>query len=123
MSKKRIVVVDDDKPVLETIRMALDAKGYEVCAVSNVMDAHQYLFSAKKPSLIILDVIMSVLDGKVAALIFKQSSRCGDVPILLISGKPAAELEVLVALTGASGYVAKPFTVQELLLTVARHIL
>ena len=108
-----ILVVEDDPSLRETIAAALEINGYPVQQAENGAQALE-LVEQEAPSLVLLDMVMPVLDGRE----FAAQLRAGgfDTPILVMSASrdPERSAEEI----GAEGAVAKPFGVQELLIKV-----
>ena len=101
---KKILIVDDEKPISDIIKFNMVKEGYEVVTAFNGREAIE-LFEAEQPDIIILDLMLPEIDGlEVAKSIRKTSS----VPIIMLSAKDS-ELEL-----GADDYVTKPFSNREL---------
>ena len=110
-----ILVVDDDQTILKTVRDILQLEGYPVATASNGAEALNVVKS-KRPSLVLLDMRMPILDGWGFAKRVRESGV--DVPILVMTAAQDARLwadEI-----GAEGYLAKPFDLMELLESVER---
>ena len=110
MSKQRILIVDDSELVLVMARDALEEAGYTVFTATNGIEANSYIFSVKKPDLIILDVMLPMLDGNKKAKLLREKEFSREIPILLLSSKSEDELRRLTAEAGADGFIRKPFT-------------
>jgi two-component system, OmpR family, alkaline phosphatase synthesis response regulator PhoP len=110
MAKQRILIVDDSELVLVMARDALEEAGYEVFTATNGIEANSYIFSANKPDLIILDVMLPMLDGNKKAKLLREKEFSREIPILLLSSKSEDELRRLTAEAGADGFIRKPFT-------------
>ena len=110
MVRKRILVVDDSEIVLDMARQALEEGGFEVVTATSAMEANEYIFCENRPALIILDVMLPMLDGDKKAKMLKENELTREIPILLLSSKPAKELHWLVQESGADGFLRKPFT-------------
>jgi DNA-binding response OmpR family regulator len=108
MSKKRILLVDDSEVVLAMTSEALVNSGFEVITASNGLEANRYLFQKDKPDLIILDVMIPLLNGNKTAKLLKENTNTREIPILLLSSKPADELHRLTTESGADGFIQKP---------------
>jgi DNA-binding response OmpR family regulator len=98
----RVLVVDDESRYVWTIRMNLEARGYEVFVASNGHSALD-LVASKEPDLVILDVKMPGMDGYAVCRRIREFSS---VPIIMLLD------------TGADDYVTKPFSVEELMARV-----
>src|SRR3990172_2965894 len=110
MAKK--LLVGDDEPVLtDTLRYNLVKEGYTVSVAANGETALN-LARQEKPDLVILDVMLPVLDGFEVCRILRQETT---VPILMLTAKDE-EIDKVVGLElGADDYMAKPFSMRELL--------
>ena len=107
---KRILIVDDEKPISDIIKFNMTKEGYEVVTAFNGREAIE-LFEAEKPDIIILDLMLPEIDGlEVAKTIRKTSS----VPIIMLSSKDSDFDKVIGLELGADDYVTKPFSNREL---------
>jgi two-component system response regulator MprA len=111
----RVLVVDDDRDVRESLRRALDYAGYEVATAENGLDALKAV--ARSPvDLIILDVLMPMLDGLGACQALRN--RGDDTPVLVLTARDAVDDRVAGLDAGADDYLVKPFALRELLARV-----
>ncbi len=107
---KKILIVDDEKPISDIIKFNMTKEGYEVVTAFNGREAIE-LFEAEKPDIIILDLMLPEIDGlEVAKTIRKTSS----VPIIMLSAKDSEFDKVIGLELGADDYVTKPFSNREL---------
>jgi DNA-binding response OmpR family regulator len=113
--KKRVLVVDDSEIVLEKAREALSDRGYDVDTALSAAAADRYIYSASRPDIIILDVMMPLLDGDQKAKMLKADRSTRNIPILLLSSKTEDELARLAEASGSDGYIRKPFTFREMI--------
>ena len=116
--KKRVLVVDDSEIVLAMAREALEAGGFEVVTAANAMEANTYIFTRRKPDLIILDVMLPMVEGDKKAKMLKEHELTRTIPVLLLSSKPEAELSRLVRESGADGFIRKPFAHRQMVMMV-----
>ena len=110
----KILVVEDDPVILETVQYNLQKQGYEV---STAADGRAALEVARreKPDLIILDVMLPHLDGFEVCRILRREMN---VPIIMLTAK-SDEVDKVVGLEmGADDYMTKPFSMRELLARV-----
>ena len=110
METKRVVVIDDSEVVLAMVSDILGDAGYEVMTSDSGIYANEYIYSTRKPDLILVDVMMPLLQGDKKVRLIKQREKSRNIPILLMSSKTTEELEALVETSGADGFIQKPFT-------------
>ena len=115
MNRPLVLVVDDDPDILEAICDILETEGYEVARARHGEEALVRV-EARRPAVILLDLMMPVMDGVAFAQALRLRPAVRDVPIVVISadGNPQRAASV-----GASGYLAKPFDIDALLSQVA----
>lgn len=112
--KKKILVVDDEKDIVEMIAFNLQRNGYDVITAHNGNDALD-LAEQQAPDLILLDLMMPGLDGTEVTRRLKADPRTKKIPLVMLTAK-SEETDVVVGLTlGADDYVAKPFSMKILL--------
>ena len=120
--KKTILVVDDSEIALAMAREALEEGGFEVVTAQSAKESDTYIFDAKQPDLIILDVMLPGLDGDKKAKLLKANDLTRHIPILLLSSKPEDELRRLVKESGADGFIRKPFGHRQIVAMVEEAI-
>ena len=121
MTKKRILVVDDERDFVEMIKFRLEANGYEVIAA---FDGIQGMMVAKreKPDLIILDVMMPAGGGYLVCERLKLSSFTWSIPVIFLTAKSRPEDEAKAYEVGAKYYLTKPYEPEVLLDTIKRAL-
>jgi two-component system, OmpR family, response regulator MprA len=107
----RVLVVDDDRPVRDSLRRALQLRGYEVSLAADGMEAIRRV-TAETPDLVVLDVMMPGVDGFGVVRRLRQDGI--DTPILLLTARDAVDDRVTGLTTGADDYLVKPFALEEL---------
>lgn len=117
-NKKTILVVDDEKPIIDILVYNLKKEGYNTLeATDGEMGLNVAL--EEKPDLILLDIMLPKMDGLTVCKRIKQSYN---VPILMISAKDE-EIDKIVGLElGADDYITKPFSVRELMARVKANL-
>ena len=109
----KILVVDDERAVRESLRRALELEGYEIELAADGQEALYRLESDAQPDALVLDVLMPRVDGlEVARTIRRAGNR---VPILMLTARTQVEDRVEGLDAGADDYVTKPFALEELL--------
>jgi two-component system OmpR family response regulator len=112
--KARLLVVDDDTALRETLADFFEMEGYEVLQAANVGEARR-LWAEGRPDLLLLDINMPGGDGLTFAAELRGKSS---TPIIILSGKGAMVDRVVGLEVGADDYLAKPFELRELLARV-----
>jgi two-component system, OmpR family, phosphate regulon response regulator PhoB len=111
----KILIVDDERDILDLIRMHLEHDGHVVVEAANGIDALKTAIS-ESPDLIVLDWMLPGLDGLSAFKRLRIDSRTRDIPVILLTAK-AQQADRLTGLElGADDYLTKPFSPRELLL-------
>lgn len=117
-SKKTILVVDDEKPIIDILVYNLQKEGYDTLEAT---DGEMGLSIAleKKPNLILLDVMLPKMDG---LTVCKRVKQAYNVPILMLSAR-GDEIDKIIGLElGADDYITKPFSVRELVARVKANL-
>jgi two-component system response regulator MprA len=113
--RPRLLVVDDDEDVRDSLHRALGYAGYAVATAANGADALSAV--ARAPvDLIIMDVLMPMLDGLDACRALRE--RGDDTPVLVLTARDAVDDRVAGLDAGADDYLVKPFALRELLARV-----
>jgi two-component system response regulator MprA len=108
----RILVVDDDRAVRESLRRSLSFNGYSVALAQDGLEALD-LISSDRPDAVVLDVMMPRLDG---LEVCRQLRSTGDdLPILVLTARDSVSERVAGLDAGADDYLPKPFALEELL--------
>jgi len=121
MSPKKILIVDDEVDLVETIRFPLEIEGFDTLVSYNGEDA---LNQARKenPDLIILDLMLPKLDGYKVCRLLKFDERYKHIPILMLTAKTQEKDKILGKETGADEYITKPFEMDYLLEKVKAYL-
>jgi CheY-like chemotaxis protein len=108
--KRKVLIVDDDRLILEMLTFGLKRADMETQTANNGVEALQIAWDFQ-PDIIIMDIMMPMIDGMEAASILKNHPRTGKIPIIFISGKgtPPDSTRSL-----AEAYVQKPFRLEDL---------
>lgn len=116
--KKRILLVDDDAEIIESLRYALGAKGYEILVAR---DGNQGLATAERedPDLVILDMMMPKRSG---FLVLEKLRRTRAVPmrVIMITANEGSRHKAYAEMLGVDDYIRKPFAMDRLLESVDR---
>ena len=110
---KHIMIIDDEADTVETVRLRLEANGYQVSSTwgkESVEDVRR-----SKPDLVLLDVIMPGMDGFAVISELKRDPDLAKIPVIIFSAKPKATMIELFRPKGIAGYIAKPYDPRDML--------
>lgn len=114
-AKPLVLAVDDEEHITELIAMALGFNGFEVVRAASGREALAAI-DARRPDLVILDVMMPDLDGFEVARRLRQAEGAGaHLPIIFLTARDTTADKVEGLRLGADDYVTKPFSIEELL--------
>lgn len=118
--KKRILLVDDDPEIVETLSIALEAKGYNVLVAR---DGNQGLAMAERetPDLVVLDMMMPKRSG---FLVLEKLRRSRTVPlrVIMITANEGSRHKAYAEMLGVDDYIRKPFALDRLIESVERLV-
>ena len=117
--KEKILVLDDDPDIGMMIKMMLEYKGYSVTVSERAEQAHEILKNDEF-DLVIMDMLLSGVNGTDLCSEFKKDSSIADIPIIMISAHPNAKDICLQA--GADEFISKPFDMHDILSKIDRLI-
>lgn len=117
-NKKKILVVDDEKPIRDILVYNLQKEGYDVLEAEDGEKAIEFAI-ANKPDLILLDIMLPKVDG---LTVCKRLRHTLNVPILILSAKDEEIDKILGLELGADDYITKPFSVRELMARVKANL-
>jgi len=113
MAKEKILVVDDEKDILELVKFNLSREGYRVSCVASGEEALR-IAQSEAPDLIVLDLMLPGIDGLEATRILKSNAGTMDIPIVMLTAK-GEEADIVTGLElGADDYMTKPFSTRVL---------
>jgi two-component system response regulator MprA len=112
----KILVVDDERAVRESLRRALELEGYEIELAEDGAEALRRLESEPEPDAMVLDILMPGVDGLEVARTLRRNGN--KLPILMLTARTQVEDRVEGLDAGADDYLTKPFALEELLARV-----
>ena len=117
MTKKKVLVVDDDKDCVQLVKDFLESRGFEIVTA---VEGETGLAKAKalKPDLIILDVMMPLMDGITVLQKLKENPVTQSIPVIMLTAKDRDEDVLKGYKHGAEYYITKPFELNQLILGV-----
>ncbi len=109
MAREHILVVDDEKNILELVEYNLDKSGYQVSCVMTGEEALRATIT-QMPKLVLLDLMLPGIDGLDVCRTLKRDPRTAAIPVIILSAK-GEEADVVTGLElGADDYITKPFS-------------
>jgi phosphate regulon transcriptional regulator PhoB len=117
MISKTILVVDDEKDIVELIAYNLEREGFNI---SRVYDGNQALqnIKEKSPDLVILDLMLPGISGLDVCRMMKKKPELENIPIIMLTAKSDTVDKIMGLEIGADDYITKPFNVRELVARV-----
>ena len=118
---KKILIVDDEKDIVETLSFMLKAKGFECI---HAFDGESGLNMAKNesPDLVMLDVMMPKINGYKICRLLKFDNKYKNIPIIMITARSQDEDKIIGEETGADEYITKPFEFSEVLEKINKYL-
>lgn len=115
--KKKILIADDEKDIVELIAYNLEQEGFAVCKALDGGKAWE-LIQAAKPDLVILDLMMPVMPGMEVCRRIRSQEATASLPIIMLTAKSDPVDKILGLEVGADDYITKPFHLRELIARV-----
>ena len=115
---KTVLVVDDEKPIVDILVYNLKKEGYNTLEASDGEEAIR-IVSEKKPDLVLLDIMLPKMDG---LTVCKRIRHNYNIPIIMLSAKDEEIDKILGLELGADDYITKPFSVRELIARVKANL-
>ena len=115
---KKILVVDDEKDIVELLKYNLQKEGYKVITAYNGKEALER--AQQRPDLILLDIMMPVMDGLQTLKALKQDKATESIPVLFLTAKGAETDEIVGLEIGAEDYIIKPISIGKILARIRR---
>jgi twitching motility two-component system response regulator PilG len=117
----RVMVIDDSKTIRRTAETLLAKEGAEVTTAVDGFEALAKIVETE-PQVIFVDIMMPRLDGYQTCTLIKNNPRFRDTPVIMLSSKDGLFDKARGRIVGSEQYVTKPFTREELLDAVRKHV-
>jgi len=117
----RIVCIDDSLTLRQSVEVCLSGQGYEVTSLANPLKALGLMFQLR-PNLVLCDIAMPELEGYEICAMLRHSTLFRQIPIIMLTGKEGFIDRVRARMVGATDYLTKPFSDQELLMLVEKYV-
>lgn len=114
MTAKTVLVVDDEAPIRDMLRVALEMSDFDVLEAEDARIAHSIIVD-QKPDLILLDWMMPNTSGIELARRLRRDDITKDIPIIMLTAKGEEDNKIQGLDVGADDYVTKPFAARELI--------
>ncbi len=114
MNKKKILLVDDEASLRDTISDLLSLSNYSVKTATNGQNALEILENWT-PDIIISDIMMPIMDGYLFYKIAKESNMLNQIPFVFLTAKNDKEEKKKCILNGANLFISKPFKIENLI--------
>lgn len=111
--KIKILIVDDEPDLVQTLRDRLEMNGYDIVTANNGKEGLEKAVQ-EKPNIILLDVIMPVMDGLEMLEALRKHPECKDCAIIMLTARSQRQDIVRAKVCGIQDYVVKPFDLSEL---------
>jgi len=121
VSKKKILVVEDEESLLKLESILLTSKGYEVQGVTNGQAALDAI-AEEKPDLVLLDIMLPEMDGFEVCRRIKENPQTKDLPVVMLTAKKSREDMARGQQVGADWYITKPFKSVNVIETIQRFL-
>ncbi|OGW92164.1 MAG: DNA-binding response regulator [Omnitrophica bacterium RIFCSPHIGHO2_02_FULL_63_14] len=117
MPRRTILVIDDEKDILKLLQYNLEKEGYQVYLAKTGEEGLEAAV-AKKPDLILLDLMLPGIDGLEVCKLLKSRRETRAIPVIMLTAKNTDVDQIVGLELGASDYIAKPFSVKVVLARV-----
>ena len=113
MDLKKIIIVDDDRAILDSLGTMLNFEGFAVNTFINSSEIFKIVESEEKPNLILLDMWLCGEDGRDICKKLKSNDKTKNIPVIIMSASRGLENTALQS--GANAFLAKPFEIDEVM--------
>jgi len=115
MTKKRVLIIDDDARNIFALSATLKAKSYDCISCSGAQEALELLKGDKEVDVILIDMMMPEMDGYEAIPLIKGLDKRNKIPVLAVTAQAMVGDKERCLRAGADGYISKPINVDHLL--------
>lgn len=118
----KVMVIDDSNTIRRTAETLLTKAGCDVLTADNGFEALPVI-SAHHPDILFIDIMMPRLDGYQTCALVKNNAKFRDIPVVMLSSKDGLFDRAKGRVVGAEQYLTKPFTRDDLLGAIRKHLL
>ncbi|MDQ1317117.1 MAG: two-component system, OmpR family, alkaline phosphatase synthesis response regulator PhoP [Candidatus Poribacteria bacterium] len=113
MEKSKILVVDDEPDIVETVSFMLQARNFDVITASDGLEGLAKV-RTEHPDLILLDIMMPVMDGYEVCTKLRKDKDMKNIPVIMLTARGENEAVIRAHKSGADDYIVKPFSLPTL---------
>jgi len=113
-NKIKILIVDDEPDLVQTLRDRLEMNGYDIVTANNGKEGLEKAVQ-ERPNIILLDVIMPVMDGLEMLEALRKHPECKDCAVIMVTARSQRQDIVRAKVCGIQDYIVKPFDLSELI--------
>jgi DNA-binding response OmpR family regulator len=117
----KILIIDDEPFIVETLRFALEKAGYAVLVAYDGEEGLR-ITRSEIPDLILLDIMLPKLNGFQICRLLKSDERYRSIPIIMLTARTQERDRLLGKEIGSDEYITKPFELPDLLRVIARYV-
>ena len=117
----KVMIIDDSNTIRRTAEALLKKAGYDVLTAADGFEAMS-MITDHQPDIIFVDIMMPRLDGYQTCQLIKSNKRFRDIPVIMLSSKDGLFDRARGRMVGSEQYLTKPFTKEELLGAIERHV-
>jgi len=113
MPKYKVLIVDDEPDIVETLSFMLQARNFDVVTASDGFEALSKVKS-ERPDLVLLDIMMPGMDGYDVCVKLKTDKETKNIPVVMLTARGENEAVIRAHKAGANDYIVKPFSLPTL---------
>jgi len=121
MAKSKILIIEDERPLVEVLTYNLEREGFDVVVAHDGSDGLRQA-QLKLPDLIVLDLMLPLKPGLEVCRELKQATKTRDIPIIMVTAKAEESDELVGFATGADDYVIKPYSTKILIQRIKKEL-
>jgi len=121
MTKKKILIIDDEQDLLDFVKLRLEANNYSVVTALDGEEGLS-LFKKERPDLVLLDILMPKLDGFQVCQKLKADPLTKNIPVVMLTAVDRENDIMQSKHLGANGYIVKPFDAATLLFSIKEQL-
>lgn len=118
-AKKKILIVDDEEPIILLLKTILGVYGYDSCDTHSPKSTFERV-EREKPDLVILDIAMPELDGYEVCRQLKKNPASKHIPVVMITALALEQDRKMAMEAGADGFILKPFDPRDVIAEIER---